>query len=105
MASFRSLVSLSLRAILRETSLPEAATVLAALAQFGSFLLLSLDAGRLVVLPPSCFSQNARLLDQFAESPQGLLERLVRADDYFWQILPLPLAMDNEGTFLILFMS
>jgi hypothetical protein len=83
---------------LSEIRLPVAATVLAALAQFGSFLLLGRYAGRLEVLPSSCFSQNARLLDYFAESSQGLLERFVRPDDYFRQILPLPLAMDNEGT-------
>jgi hypothetical protein len=57
------------------------------------------------VFPPSCLSQNARLLDELAESPQRLLERLVRANYYFWQILPLPRPEITKAPCLILFMS
>jgi len=64
---------------------------LAALAEFGSALLLFPNTGRLKVFTPAGLGQDTRLLHHLVEAPQGLLEGLIRTNDYFRQIvLPLP---------------
>ena len=50
------------------------------------FLALSFDAGLLEMLTPSCFSEDAALLDLLVEAPQGSLKRLVLADSDFSQL-------------------
>lgn len=67
---------------------PESGLALAELLQRpllgGESLLLSLDAGLLVVLTLSNFGEHTGLFDHLLEAPHGVLDGLVVLDAYTW---------------------